>query len=205
MQATCTRARHTICIRSCDARNACLEGAVSHLQVHATHAAAPNHSQYGNLHSRQDVRPQPHHPRQQATAFAPPQAHVYNTYLLLQSPARAIYPLPRAGHAGPGYAGPAINCPACPECGRSHPSYAVCYGRNYERPPHAAGQTNRQMAPQAHVTTTHVPEFATNADLHWPPPMSMMTAGIGSAHVSAAGEEALVSAAAPVPFEASSS
>eukprot|EP00983_Pelagomonas_calceolata_P011667 375759-Pelagomonas_calceolata.AAC.1 len=33
----------------------------------------------------------------------------------------------------------------------------------------------------------------------------MMTVGIGSAHVSAAGEEALVSAAAPVPFEASSS
>eukprot|EP00983_Pelagomonas_calceolata_P061170 1146711-Pelagomonas_calceolata.AAC.3 len=45
----------------------------------------------------------------------------------------------------------------------------------------------------------------TNANLHWPPPMSMMTMGMSGTHASIIGEDTLVSAATPVPFEASSS
>jgi len=53
----------------------------------------------------------------------------------------------------------------CAECGRRHPPYALCYGRNYERAP--------VQQPQVHMTpATYEGEFASNADLHedaWAP------------------------------------
>ncbi|KAF5833021.1 hypothetical protein DUNSADRAFT_10767 [Dunaliella salina] len=174
---------------------------VERLQVHATPSVVPDVAS-GYAQSRQDARwPQqrPHYPRPQATSYAPPPAPVYNTNLPTQSSARAIYPPPRAGQVGS-----SLNCPPCPECGRNHPSYAVCYGRNYERFPHAAGHATHQATPQAHVTAAPVQDFVSNADLSWPPPMSMMTVGMSSAGLHATSEDALVSAATPVPFEASS-
>ncbi|KAF5832428.1 hypothetical protein DUNSADRAFT_11674 [Dunaliella salina] len=92
----------------------------------------------------------------------------------------------------------------CQKCGRFHSPHSLCYGPNYEQHPSRQMQQHSNTVvqhPQVHMTSSYNPEqFAPNADLHttnlhWPPPMSMITV--------VNEPETLVSAAAPVPFSPS--